>query len=124
MHVSRIFVRLIDEDEGWLWRKPIGRNDARSIFRQKNHQDRTELDDVAGHLRTPEEMAAYLEACMEEANGDAAFIAKALGDIVRANGITQVALDAGRHARACTKPCLATAARVSIRFSKWSTRWD
>lgn len=41
--------------------------------------------DVAEHLRTPEEMAAYLEACLEEADGDAAFIAKALGDIVRAN---------------------------------------
>ena len=116
-------MRLIDEDEGWLGRNPIGRNDARSIVRQKNHQYRTELDDVAGHLRTPEEMAAYLKACMEEANGDATFIIKALGDIVRAKGITQVALDAGRHARACTKPCLAAAARVSIRLSKWSTRW-
>ena len=29
-------------------------------------------------------MAAYLEACMEEANGDATFVAKALGDIARA----------------------------------------
>jgi len=51
--------------------------------------------DVAEHLRTPEEMAAYLEACMEEANGDASFIAKALGDIARAKGMTQVARDAG-----------------------------
>jgi probable addiction module antidote protein len=51
--------------------------------------------DVAEHLRTPEEMAAYLEACLEEANGDAAFIAKALGDIARAKGMTQVARDAG-----------------------------
>jgi probable addiction module antidote protein len=51
--------------------------------------------DVAEHLRTPKEMAAYLEACLEEANGDAAFIAKALGDIARAKGMTQVALDAG-----------------------------
>ena len=42
--------------------------------------------DVAEHLRTPEEMAAYLEACLEEARGDAAFIAKALGDIARAKG--------------------------------------
>jgi addiction module antidote-like protein len=40
--------------------------------------------DVAEHLRTPEEMAAYLEACLEEADGDAAFVAKALGDIARA----------------------------------------
>jgi len=51
--------------------------------------------DVAEHLRTPEEMAAYLEACFEEANGDAAFIAKALGDIARAKGMSQVARDAG-----------------------------
>lgn len=39
---------------------------------------------MAEHLRTQEEMAAYLEACLEEANGDAAFIAKALSDIARA----------------------------------------
>ena len=51
--------------------------------------------DVAEHLRTPEEMAAYLEACFEEAGGDAAFIAKALGDIARAKGMAQVARDAG-----------------------------
>lgn len=51
--------------------------------------------DVAEHLRTPEEMAAYLEASFEEANGNAAFIAKALGDIARAKGMSQVARDAG-----------------------------
>ena len=51
--------------------------------------------DVAEHLRTPEDMAAYLEACLEEAKGDAAFIAKALGDIARAKGMSQVARDAG-----------------------------
>jgi len=51
--------------------------------------------DVAEHLRTPEEMAAYLETCIEEAQGDASFIAKALGDIARAKGMSQVARDAG-----------------------------
>ena len=51
--------------------------------------------DVAEHLRTPEEMAAYFEACLDEANGDATCIAKALGDIARAKGMTQVARDAG-----------------------------
>ncbi|OIP32012.1 MAG: putative addiction module antidote protein [Deltaproteobacteria bacterium CG_4_9_14_3_um_filter_44_9] len=51
--------------------------------------------DVSEHLRTPEEMAAYLEACIEEANGDATFIAKALGDIARAKGMSRVARDAG-----------------------------
>ena len=56
---------------------------------------KTSRYDVAEHLRTPEEMAAYLEACLEEANGDATFIAKALGDIARAKGMSQVARDAG-----------------------------
>jgi len=56
---------------------------------------KTSRYDVAEHLRNPEEMAAYLEACLEEAKGDAAFIAKALGDIARAKGMAQVARDAG-----------------------------
>ena len=51
--------------------------------------------DVAEHLRSPEEMAAYLEACIEEAHGDASFVAKALGNIARAKGMSQVARDAG-----------------------------
>ena len=51
--------------------------------------------DVTEHLRTPEEMAAYLEACIEEAGDDAAFVAKALGDIARAKGMSQVARDSG-----------------------------
>jgi probable addiction module antidote protein len=51
--------------------------------------------DVAEHLRTAEEMAAYLEACLEEPDSDAAFIAKALGDIARAKGMSQVARETG-----------------------------
>ena len=51
--------------------------------------------DVAEHLRTPKEMAAYLEACLEEANGDAAFVARALGNIARAKGMAQIARDTG-----------------------------
>ena len=51
--------------------------------------------DVAEHLRTREDMAAYLEASIEEADGDAAFVAKALGDIARARGMAQVASEAG-----------------------------
>ena len=58
-------------------------------------QTRTTHYDIAEHLRTPGEMAAYLEACLEEADGDAAFITKALGDIARAKGMSQVARDAG-----------------------------
>lgn len=51
--------------------------------------------DVADHLRTPAEMTAYLEAVLEDAGDDPAFIAKALGDIARAKGMTQVARDSG-----------------------------
>src|SRR5678816_3565100 len=51
--------------------------------------------DVAEQLRTPEEMAAYLDAWLEEAPEDAAGITRALGDIARAKGMSQVARDAG-----------------------------
>jgi len=51
--------------------------------------------DVAQQLRTPQEMAAYLDAWLDEAPDDAAGIARALGDIARAKGMTQVAKDAG-----------------------------
>jgi probable addiction module antidote protein len=61
----------------------------------KTKATKTSSYDVAEHLRTPEEMAAYLDAWLEEAPDDAAGIAKALGDIARAKGMTQVAKDAG-----------------------------
>lgn len=51
--------------------------------------------DVGAHLRTPEELADYLNAWLDEAPDDAAGIARALGDIARAKGMTQVAKDAG-----------------------------
>jgi probable addiction module antidote protein len=51
--------------------------------------------DVAEHLRTPEEMAAYLEACLAESDGDPSFVAKALGDIARAKGMAALARETG-----------------------------
>lgn len=51
--------------------------------------------DSVDHLKTPEDMAAYLDACMEEAGDDPAFIAHALGVIARARGMTQLARDTG-----------------------------
>lgn len=56
---------------------------------------RTVAYDVSAQLRTPEEMAAYLDAWLEQAPDDAAGIARALGDIARARGMSQVARDAG-----------------------------
>ena len=72
----------------------------------------TRYDVAEQHLRTPEEMAAYLEACLEAADGDAAFIAKALGDIARAIP--------GCLAKASTKPSPATVAPASIPSRKSS----
>lgn len=51
--------------------------------------------DVVDHLKTEEDMALYFEAAMEEAGDDANYIAKVLGDIARARGMTQLAKDAG-----------------------------
>ena len=53
----------------------------------------TTLWDPAEHLKTEQDMAAYLEAALEEQ--DPALIAAALGDIARAKGMTQTARDAG-----------------------------
>jgi probable addiction module antidote protein len=49
--------------------------------------------DTAGHLKTPEDVAAYLEAVFED--GDPALISHALGVIARAEGMTEVAKRAG-----------------------------
>ena len=51
--------------------------------------------DVAAQLRTPEEMAAYLDAWLDEYPDDASGIARALGNIARAKGMAQVARDSG-----------------------------
>jgi probable addiction module antidote protein len=51
--------------------------------------------DVVEHLKTDEDMAHYLEAALEEAGDDATFIAKVIGDIARARGMTQLAKDTG-----------------------------
>jgi len=50
---------------------------------------------LTDQLRTPEEMAAYLDAWLDEAPDDIAGITRALGDIARAKGMSQVARDAG-----------------------------
>lgn len=51
--------------------------------------------DVAKQLRTPKEMVAYLDAWLTDAPDDSAGIARALGDIARAKGMTQLARDTG-----------------------------
>ena len=63
--------------------------------RRKAHRVKTSPYDVAEHLRTPDEMAAYLDAWLEDAPDDVSGIARALGDIARAKGMSLVAKEAG-----------------------------
>ena len=49
--------------------------------------------DAAEHLVTEQDMAAYLEAALED--GEPSLVAAALGDIARAKGMTQLARDTG-----------------------------
>jgi probable addiction module antidote protein len=76
--------------------------------------------DPAAQLRTPEEMAAYLDAWLEEAPDDATGIARALGDIARAKGMALVAREAGLSRESLYKalsttgnPSFATILRVA-----------
>ncbi|MDP1716904.1 MAG: putative addiction module antidote protein [Burkholderiales bacterium] len=51
--------------------------------------------DSAEYLNSDEDIALYLDACLEEAGDDPAFIAKALGNIARARGMSQLARETG-----------------------------
>ena len=54
---------------------------------------RTRLYDAAEYLKTPKDLADYLEAVLED--GDPRVIVHALGNIARARGMSQIARDAG-----------------------------
>jgi len=51
--------------------------------------------DTADYLKTEEDMALYLDACIEEDPGDGSLIRTALGSIARAKGMSQLARDTG-----------------------------
>jgi probable addiction module antidote protein len=87
---------------------------------KKSIKTRTIPYDVAEQLRSPREMAAYLDAWFAEAPDDVTGIAGALGDIARAKGMTQVANDAGLSRESLYKalsadgnPSFATVLRVA-----------
>lgn len=62
---------------------------------KKRSKETFERFDPADYLKADEDMVAYLEASMEEAGDDPAFIADALGTIARARGMTQLAVETG-----------------------------
>ena len=49
--------------------------------------------DAAEHLETKEDMAAYLEAALED--GEPTLVVTALGDIARSRGMTHIARETG-----------------------------
>jgi len=51
--------------------------------------------DSADYLKSEADVVAYLEACMDEAGDDPAFIAQALGTIARARGMSRLARKTG-----------------------------
>lgn len=51
--------------------------------------------DAAEYLKTEEDMALYLDACLDEDSGDGSLVRAALNDIARARGMTQLARDTG-----------------------------
>jgi probable addiction module antidote protein len=53
----------------------------------------TTIWDPATHLTAIEDVAAYLEAALQD--GDPQLVAAALGDIARAKGMSQIAREAG-----------------------------
>ena len=62
-------------------------------MRKKTAKIKTRSWDPAEHLTTEGDMAAYLEAALED--GDPALIAAALGEIARAKGMSQIARETG-----------------------------
>lgn len=76
--------------------------------------------ELGAQLRSPEEIADFINAWLDEAPDDAAGLTRALGDIARAKGISQVTRDAGLSREGLYKalsengnPSLATVLKVA-----------
>ncbi|WP_026818139.1 addiction module antidote protein [Arthrobacter castelli] len=76
--------------------------------------------DAANYLNTVEDVAAYLEAVIDESDDDPTVIARALGSIARSRNFSQIARQAGMSREGLYKalsaegnPSLATVIKVS-----------
>lgn len=87
--------------------------------------------DAANYLKNEDDIAAYLDAVMED--GDPGLIAAALGDIARSRNLSQLARDAGMSRQGLDtalsgdgNPSLATVVKVAkalgLRFSVQTAR--
>lgn len=80
---------------------------------------RTRPYDAGAYLKTEKDCALYLQAAIDEAEGDPAIIVAALGDIARARGMMQLATETGLSREGLYKalspegnPSFATIAKV------------
>ena len=71
--------------------------------------------DAAAYLKTEPECALYLQAAIDESDGDPALVIAALGDIARARGMMRWRGKPGWHAKGFTRRCHRKAIRVSRR---------
>lgn len=76
--------------------------------------------DSADYLKSEEDIAAYLDAVMEEGSDDPAYVARALGVVARARNMTTLAQEVGMSRVGLNKalsgkgnPTLATIMKVS-----------
>lgn len=76
--------------------------------------------DTADYLKSEEDIAAYLEAVMEEGGDDPAYVARALGVVARARNMTALANEVGMSRVGLNKalsgegnPTLATVLKVA-----------
>lgn len=75
--------------------------------------------DTADYLKTEADIAAYLEAAIEEGGNDPAFVARALGVVARARNLSQLARETGMSREGLYKalsgegnPSFATVAKI------------
>jgi probable addiction module antidote protein len=90
---------------------------SKAMFEVRQMAPETTRWDAAEHLDSPEAIAAYIDAAMED--GDPAIISAVLGDVARAIGMTQFARETGmsreslyRALSAEGRPEFATVAKV------------
>jgi len=76
--------------------------------------------DSADYIETEEDIAAYLDAVMEEGGGDPTYVTRALGVVARARNISKLARDTGMSREGLYKalsedgnPSFATVAKIA-----------
>ena len=65
------------------------------MAKQKRKKETFSRYDTADYLKSAEDIVAYLEACMEDADDDPAFFNVALGNIARSHGMGELARKTG-----------------------------